>query len=673
MSKKGNIYQWDLNKTVSFKLTERVDAVEAHFAHPDDLDALVVRTKKEDEEFIATIPNILLQSKKHIRVWLVNNGQTIYTTLLRVIPRSRPSDYVYTETEVLRYESLEKRIEDLEKRESCAGAIDGVLYIEQKLTVEQRAQARENIGAADAGNVDKISKDVEELKKSGIGGGITKEELNGAVNEALVKAKESGEFNGSDGEDGKNGTDGKTAYQYAQDGGYVGTKEEFAKKLAQENPTKEKFEEEIGKLSREIADLNIKATSPILATCGYKGKKVLILGDSISTGSPETTRETAWIKHFREIIEPSKLVNVATSGAKWTESIDTEYDGNPVSGNNSNNVIGNQVEKIIRGKDSLHPNYAKVEDYENFDLIIISAGTNDGVPNGDFESSFVSNNAIVPLSSLDKKVFASAVRYAVETLQTLYPNATVFICTPIQACFDRRSFSDTKAKRNYLIELCERMSVPYIDSFMCGISAMFEVKDSNGRDLEDGLHPNENGAKKLGIFNATNIVNYYSAFTVYAELEPVESYTNQVPISIDTDGSVFNGVGWIGGKRVSSSGELKDATYATTFGYMPVKAGDIIRFKDSGNSMSWEDSDSNSCILYADSDFGYLGSFTEKPTGYGICTGANAITITPDSNGVYMFTVQNNSDIAYLRMSIGMKNSSNGGDIIITINEEITD
>ena len=45
------------------------------------------------------------------------------------------------------------------------------------------------------------------------------------INEALRKAKESGEFDGAD---------GKSAYQYAKDGGYTGTKEEFAQKLAEE-------------------------------------------------------------------------------------------------------------------------------------------------------------------------------------------------------------------------------------------------------------------------------------------------------------------------------------------------------------------------------------------------------------------------------------------------------
>lgn len=41
---------------------------------------------------------------------------------------------------------------------------------------------------------------------------------------------------GKDGQPGKDGAPGKTAYQYAQDGGYMGTEEEFAAKLAEELP-----------------------------------------------------------------------------------------------------------------------------------------------------------------------------------------------------------------------------------------------------------------------------------------------------------------------------------------------------------------------------------------------------------------------------------------------------
>ena len=53
----------------------------------------------------------------------------------------------------------------------------------------------------------------------------TKDDVGTAVNEALTAAKASGEFDGAD---------GKSAYSYAQDGGYIGTEAEFAAKLAAE-------------------------------------------------------------------------------------------------------------------------------------------------------------------------------------------------------------------------------------------------------------------------------------------------------------------------------------------------------------------------------------------------------------------------------------------------------
>ena len=80
----------------------------------------------------------------------------------------------------------------------------------------------------------------------------TKDAVGTAVNEALAAAKASGEFNGADGitptigENGNwylgntdtnkpsRGTNGKSAYSYAQDGGYTGTEAEFAAKLAAE-------------------------------------------------------------------------------------------------------------------------------------------------------------------------------------------------------------------------------------------------------------------------------------------------------------------------------------------------------------------------------------------------------------------------------------------------------
>ena len=42
---------------------------------------------------------------------------------------------------------------------------------------------------------------------------------------------------GEKGETGATGADGKSAYEYAQDGGYTGTEAEFTAKLAEEAPT----------------------------------------------------------------------------------------------------------------------------------------------------------------------------------------------------------------------------------------------------------------------------------------------------------------------------------------------------------------------------------------------------------------------------------------------------
>ena len=90
----------------------------------------------------------------------------------------------------------------------------------------------------------------------------------------------------------------------------------------------------------------------------YKNKRILFLGDSITALD---TGERGWIKYFNEIIEPSHFVNVAVSGARLSNGQPVEFDGNPVfrgdSTDYNQNVVLNQVEKILRGKDKNHKKY----------------------------------------------------------------------------------------------------------------------------------------------------------------------------------------------------------------------------------------------------------------------------------------------------------------------------
>lgn len=70
------------------------------------------------------------------------------------------------------------------------------------------------------------------------GATITITDKNGTTTATVTNGKDGADGNpGADGRPGKDGADGKSAYQYAQEGGYTGTEAEFAAKLAQEMPT----------------------------------------------------------------------------------------------------------------------------------------------------------------------------------------------------------------------------------------------------------------------------------------------------------------------------------------------------------------------------------------------------------------------------------------------------
>lgn len=245
---------------------------------------------------------------------------------------------------------------------------------------------------------------------------------------------------------------------------------------------------------------------------GYKAhtdKRVLLLGDSI-TALGDNSR--GWPRYFKSYITPSLLVNVAVSGATWCDqNSSTDYDGNPILNGGEQNVIGNQVEKILRGKDTSHPKYSKVDDYEDFDAIFIAAGTNDSAPTDtDIEGQFFSKDIPIPIDKIDRTTWAGAVRYAYEKLRGVYPNAVIFICTPIQASETVRHYSSIVSKGDVLKSICNRISdVVLVDTFKCGVCGVYETRNGNGRDLNDGLHPNSNGAIKIAKYNAREFMHHF--------------------------------------------------------------------------------------------------------------------------------------------------------------------
>lgn len=121
----GWLTQWDKNRTVlvsGLDLTEYPDAV-IQFSSPNDgVDkAYVIKPYVGDDGLVhAKFPNILLTVSGRIDVFVYRDDHTCVRGVFVVAPREKPDDYVYTETEVWRYE---KFVEQLNGKEDTANRV----------------------------------------------------------------------------------------------------------------------------------------------------------------------------------------------------------------------------------------------------------------------------------------------------------------------------------------------------------------------------------------------------------------------------------------------------------------------------------------------------------------------------------------------------------------------
>ena len=141
------------------------------------------------------------------------------------------------------------------------------------------------------------------------------------------------------------------------------------------------------------------------------------------------------------------------------------------------------------------------------------------------------------------------------------------------------------------------------------------------------------------------------------------SYTNQIPISTDKSGNIYNGKGFKENTAILTGNEQsvngKDST-----GWIPCKVGDIIRLKNVDF-----DNDNNCRLVFYKSDKTYINQVTGNAT-YILNTSFKGIK---DSSGNYtQLTITSRSETtncAYIRMTANDINANS----IITINQEITD
>ena len=138
----------------------------------------------------------------------------------------------------------------------------------------------------------------------------------------------------------------------------------------------------------------------------------------------------------------------------------------------------------------------------------------------------------------------------------------------------------------------------------------------------------------------------------------VAAYTNQIPISTDTDGSIFNGVGYEKGYRINSSGQPSPSESIYITGFIPVRSGDTVRFDEMG-LVEGSSTINGQRIAFYDANKATVAAPYWKDTGTNTFSGGLLVSmIVPTYNG---------KTVAFARFGCGWIDSHS----VITVNEEI--
>lgn len=150
---------------------------------------------------------------------------------------------------------------------------------------------------------------------------------------------------------------------------------------------------------------------------------------------------------------------------------------------------------------------------------------------------------------------------------------------------------------------------------------------------------------------------------VVAETITAPAYTNQIPVSADANGAVYNGTGYKSGVYLNSAGVELSGTGLVTSGYIPVKKGDIIRIKDTSRVNI--DTTLVMALTAAKAGTANCGktiNAIQSNALYGTVTVSGNV-VTWDTSGIGYYFWDN---FAWLRVT------THSADAIVTVNEEIT-
>lgn len=240
----------------------------------------------------------------------------------------------------------------------------------------------------------------------------------------------------------------------------------------------------------------------------YFGKKLSILGDSISTfGTPDQNNATGtWTYPNNRCRYPQNNLFTDVKYCWWKKLIDKtgmvlgineSWAGSRVSNTSATDTGDVGPNRCISSLTRI----GHLDDNGTPDIIIVYAGTNDignDVTIGTFDTSSPQDLTEQQIAALDVTTFAAAYRAMLIRLQYYYRTSRIIVCLPNFTS----TYYNTENLDLYLEvikEECDYFGVEVIDLRDSGITMY-----NRTLYLPDGIHPNPNGMELL----FENIYNY---------------------------------------------------------------------------------------------------------------------------------------------------------------------
>lgn len=185
-----SFYQWDIDRQL---IVADKSIKEVHFCNKTDESSLVCETYRRGDLLLVNVPNILLQNNWRINVYAYDENYTKFSALFDVVKRSKPADYVYTETEIKNYDDLAERINQIEENGISDAAVEDAIekYLEENdIRVDLTGYATESY----------VQEQIEQIE-------LTPGEPGKDGKDGYTPVKGVDYFDGKDGAPGKDGDD----------------------------------------------------------------------------------------------------------------------------------------------------------------------------------------------------------------------------------------------------------------------------------------------------------------------------------------------------------------------------------------------------------------------------------------------------------------------------------